>query len=473
MTVHFGTGGWRGKMGRDFTFSSLRLMVQALSEGVRRENPEGEILWAVDFDSRYSSNNYAQEAVGVLSRNGFRVCLPFRDAPLPALTYQILSNSLKGGLMVTASNNPPEYNGVKLFGSDGASFNDNRLRDLERDVERLKETFNYVPRYPRQERIERKDFQGPYLELLNRQIDVGLIKRAGLKVIVDPLFGTAREYIDRFFLENDLWVEAIHSFMDPGFGGLNPSIYPQNLRELRDKVVETGSNLGIAIDLDGDRFGILDERGRYVHPNTILALLLDYLITVKGFRGRIGKSIATTALLEDVAVSHGLEVIETPVGAKYISGAITRGEIDFGAEQSAGFWLRDHLPEKDGIYGGLLMAEMLAFRQEPLSRIVKDFSRRYPRRRVGWERRIPLSPHSVDIYEGFCHSRWADAEGRRVAKEMTGDGKKVVFDDGSWLLVRKSGTEPYLRFYAEAGTLAEARRLIALSIKRWQDAKGH
>ncbi len=457
--IKFGTGGWRGIMGKEFTFNALRLIVQAFANILKRNYKGEKVTIALDYDSRFFSNHYAYEAARLFTRNDIEVFFPSRDTPIPALSYKIVKNNLKGGMIITASNNPPLYNGVKLLSENGASLDENSLREIEVEIERIKENFSFVHKYPKESLIQHKDFEEAYLNYLNGEINLELIKTHTPKIVVDPLYGSSREYIDKFFINNDIFVETIHNFRDPYFGGSLPIINSNNLRELAVKVRETKSDVGIAIDLDGDRFGILDEKGRYIHPNIVIPLILDYLIKQRNVRGKIAKSIASSTLIDRIARKQGLEVIETPVGAKYISHLIVSGKVSFGVEQSAGFWFKPHLNEKDGIFGGLIITEILAFYKKPLSALIKELFKEYGKR-ASVERNYPMSKRNLDKYERFCHINKESIADRKVVMIKREDGIKFIFEDGSWALVRKSGNEPVIRFYTEAESKREALYLM-------------
>ncbi len=464
--IKFGTGGWRGIMGKEFTFNSLRLIVQAFSNILKRNYKGEKVTIALDYDSRFFSNHYAYEAARLFTRNDIEVFFPSRDTPIPALSYKIIKNNLKGGMIITASNNPPLYNGVKLLSENGASLNEKSLKEIEIEIERIKERFSFVHQYPKESLIQHKDFEEAYLNYLNGEINLELIKAHTPKIVVDPLYGSSREYIDKFFISNDIFVETIHNFRDPYFGGSLPIINSNNLKELSAKVIGTKSDVGIAIDLDGDRFGILDERGKYIHPNIIIPLILDYLIKHRNVKGKIAKSIASSTLIDRIAKKHGLEVIETPVGAKYISYLIVSGEVSFGVEQSAGFWFKPHLNEKDGIFGGLIITEILAFYKKPLSVLIKKLFKEYGKR-ASVERNYPMSKRNLDKYERFCHINRESIAERKVVMIKRDDGIKFIFEDESWALVRKSGNEPVIRFYTEAESKREALNLIRAITKEF------
>jgi phosphoglucomutase len=286
------------------------------------------------------------------------------------------------------------------------------------------------------------------------------IQKSRLRIAVDLLYGTSREYLDEILEENDIPVEEIHGYVDPYFGGVVPSCSENNLRELKKLVKEKRCNLGIATDADGDRFGIVDEKGNFIIQNVILALLLDYLVRIKGWRGGVARSVATTHLIDRTARRFSLPLFKTPVGFKYIADLFLRRQIIFGGEESACLALKDHLPEKDGIFAGLLVAEMMAVTGKSLTELQADLYRTYGKK-YGGQKNIPLNPKSERKLTQLILDPPQRLAGRKVVTAERLDGIKLDFDDDDWLLLRFSGTEPLIRCYAEAESRKELEKLLA------------
>ncbi len=360
MMIRFGTSGWRGVMGEEFTFRNVRVVVQAIANYLRKVHGDGPAAVVVGYDTRFLSDRYALEAARLLARNGIQVFLADRDAPSQALACQIIKRACQGGINFTASFNPPRYNGLKFNVGTGAPALPEVTDAIEEEVRRLMPGFSPLAVQARDESITRIDLQADYLADLQGKIDFGVMRQAGLRVAADLLYGTSREYLDEILEENGVEVEGLHGYVDPYFGGVSPSCTEENLAELKARVVQSKCHLGLATDADGDRFGIVDETGAFVHPNIILALLLDYLVRNKGWRGGVARSITTTHLLDRIARTHDLPLTKTKVGFKYMADLFLQGRIMFGGEESACIAVKDHLPEKDGIFAGLLVAEMIA-----------------------------------------------------------------------------------------------------------------
>ncbi len=462
--IKFGTSGWRALMGEEFTFHNVRVVVQAIINVLKRRFPGERLSLVVGYDTRFLSERYADEAAALLSRNDIDVFLSERDAPSQAQAYQIIKRHCRGGINFTASFNPPQYNGLKFNVETGAPALPVVTDEIEEEVRALLPGQSAPPGYPRTERISKIDLQRDYLAYIQKQIDFAAIKASGIKVGVDLLYGTSREYLDEILEENGVSIEAIHGYVDPYFGGITPSCQEENLGELKRMVRAKGCRLGIATDADGDRFGIVDHHGRFVHQNLVLALLLDYVITRRGWRGGVARSVTTTHLLDRIARRYDLPLHKTPVGFKYIADLFLQGKVVFGGEESACLGLKDHLPEKDGIIAGLLAAEMLAVTGLGIPELRDRLYRTYGRL-SGGQRNIPLTPQRERRLRELVRDPPSRIGDRPVVAVETIDGIKWDFDGDQWFLLRFSGTEPLIRCYAEAGTRAELDDLMARGLE--------
>ncbi|MBN2198941.1 MAG: hypothetical protein JW747_03745 [Candidatus Aminicenantes bacterium] len=462
--IRFGTSGWRAVMGREFTFHNVRLVVQAIANHLRRKFSDGRISVMVNYDTRFLSDRFAFEACKVLARNDLYAFLAERDAPSQAQAYQIIRRGTQGGINFTASFNPPHYNGLKYNTETGAPAMPAETDEIEAEIRRLGPSFTLPPSYPREEFIERVDFRPDYLAFLQDKIDFALVRRAKLRVAVDPLYGASREYLDGILEDNHIPVEVIHGYLDPYFGGFTPCCKMENLCDLKKLIQEKTCHLGVATDADGDRFGILDEKGILVNQNHILALLLDYVVSDKGWRGGVARSVATTHLVDRIARTYELPLFKTKVGFKYLADLFLQDKIIFGGEESACLALRGHLPEKDGIFAGLLVAEMIAARDRPLSGLIEDLQRRYGKKMDG-QKNIGLTPDREKKLRRLMKNPPRKLGGRAVLDVERIEGLKLDFEDDDWLLLRLSGTEPLIRCYAEAGTKSEMSRLIKLGLE--------
>ncbi|HEX4998996.1 MAG TPA: phosphoglucomutase/phosphomannomutase family protein [Terriglobia bacterium] len=455
--IRFGTSGWRAIVADEFTFSNVRLCAEAIGRYARERNASARIL--VGYDTRFLGERFGHEAARVLSAGGVKVLLCDRPVPTPGVSFTIRQQKLDGAVNITASHNPAEYNGLKFSTSDGAPALPEVTSRIEREIDSLSAagwTFNEKsPSGP----IEPIDIGPAYLADLATKVDLQAIKRANLKVAYDALHGSGAGYLDRILEENGIPVAALHTHRDVTFGGHHPEPSEDRLGDLRHMILERGLNIGMATDGDADRFGVLDADGTFIAPNDLIALLVDYLVESRGWKDAVARSVATSHLVDRVARLHGLELLETPVGFKYIGEYIKDGRIILGGEESAGLSIKGHLPEKDGILACLLAAEMVANRKKTLKNQLNElFSK------VGavYNRRlnVRLAPENAGSIREKISADVREFAGRPVARVNRTDGLKLIFDDDSWVLMRPSGTEPVVRFYAESGTIDELNRLL-------------
>lgn len=451
-------------MGEEFTFQNVRLVVQAVANYLKKKFPGKRISLVVNYDTRFLSERFAFEAAKVLSHNQIHVFLADRDAPSQAQAYQVIRRKAQGGINFTASFNPPEYNGLKFNTETSAPALPEETDKIEEEIELLKKGYSFCPYYPKTEFIEKIDLQSDYLAFIQKKIDFDLIRKSKIKIAVDLLYGTSREYLDEILEENEIPVEEIHGYIDPYFGGITPSCSEENLGELKKFVKEKKCHLGIATDADGDRFGVVNERGNFVIQNLILSLLLDYLVSTKNWRGGVARSVATTHLVDRIARKYDLPLYKTPVGFKYLAELFLQKKIIFGAEESACMAIKGHLPEKDGIFAGLLVAEMIAALGKSLSEQINDLFRKYGKR-VGKQKTILLNAERQRRLRKLIKNPPGELDGREILNIETIDGIKLDLSDDDWFLLRFSGTEPVIRCYAESGSNKELAKLMRIGLE--------
>ncbi len=463
-TVKFGTSGWRAVLCDDFTFEHVRVVVQAIADHLVAGGLDDRGV-LVSHDTRFLGGRFARVAAEVLAANGLKVFLTERDVPTPVLSFDVLRHGRDGAINFTASHNPPEWNGVKFSPAWGGPA----LPETTRDIEDRANAGMATAAFRRLELGEAEarglvalhDPRPAYLARLQELVDFDRIAAADLKLGLDTLHGTGRGYLDELLGSAGCQLTAFHTRPDPLFGGRPPDPSAENIPELLDLVRGDSSfHLGLATDGDADRFGIVDRGGRFLEPNYFLALLLDYLVRERGFPGGVARSVATTHLVDAVARDLGRPVHETPVGFKFIGDLIRRGEVALGGEESAGLSIRGHVPEKDGILACCLAAEMVARRGKPLFAQLEELYARVGRvltRRLN----LHLSPSQEKALGGKLAAPPQAFAGRRVETTVTVDGYKFLLEGGSWLLVRKSGTEPVVRLYVEAPEEAALTALAA------------
>ncbi|HUI44970.1 MAG TPA: phosphoglucomutase/phosphomannomutase family protein [Nitrospirota bacterium] len=461
--IKFGTSGWRGVIADDFTVARVRVVTQAIADHIASQTlKERGII--VGYDTRFMSERFAEEAVKVLCANGIHTYLSNRDAPTPAISFEIIRRKAAGGINFTASHNPPQYNGLKFSPAWGGPALPETTKDIELKANALLEKSCIaplsLPEAINKGLAEEVDLRKNYLDDLRKKIDVESIRKAKLKVAVDLLYGTGRDYLDTALQDAGCTVAAIHSNRDTMFGGHSPEPSEENLSELSAMMKKGKFDIGLAVDGDADRFGIVDVDGAYINPNQVLALVLDFLVRTRGWKGGAARSIATSHLIDAVAKKHGIEVYETGVGFKFIGDLLVQGKIIFGGEESAGMTIKDHVPEKDGILASLLVTEIVALEKKTIKELLK---RLYKETGTILNERINihLTEQNRKAVGDRLNQPLSELGGLRVkGKKTTADGTKYMLEDDSWVLMRASGTEPVVRLYAESSSEEKMKNLI-------------
>jgi len=460
--IAFGTSGWRGIMCEEFTFDNVKVVVQAIADYLTAagERQKGVII---GFDTRFMGKRFAQEAARVLAGAGIKAFLCERDTPTPVISFEILRRKCAGAINFTASHNPPEYNGVKFSPSWGGPALPETTKDIETRANEMLDALCYhelsLEEAGRQGLLESIDPSTAYLQALEQKVDFDVIARLG-PVALNPLYGTGRGYLDAPFRQRNLPFVMINDRPDPYFGGHPPEPSESHIPDFIALVKNSSEiRLGLATDGDADRFGIIDADGSYIEPNYIIALLLDYLIRVRKLEGGVARSVATSHLVDAVARKHGVPVYETPVGFKYIGELISQDKVVIGGEESAGLTIKGHVPEKDGILACLLVAEMVAREgktvRELLDRLYGEVGRLVTRRD-----NLILSPELEVVYSEKVEAIPTDIAGTKIIEVIRIDGTKLLLSDGSWMLFRKSGTEPVVRLYGEASSDARLSEVM-------------
>jgi phosphoglucomutase len=462
-TIHFGTSGWRGVIADDFTFAGVRRASAAIAGHVSAQKRNPKVV--VGHDTRFFSPEFARTAAGVLRKNGCSIVFCPEPTPTPVLAHAILHNKLDGGVNITASHNPAEYNGLKFSGPDGGPALPDITKDIEKRAAALPDDeeshFQDIA-----DDFERIDPRAPYFAQLKKMIRFDVLAKAKGNFAYDAVHGCGAGWLDRILTDHGMTVESIRTRRDVLFDGSGPDPSEENLAPLKKLVLEKKSLAGLATDGDADRFGILDRDGTFVQPNHILGLVFDYLLETRGEKLGAQRSVATTHLIDAVARLHGVKIYETPVGFKYVGPLLREGKIAIGGEESAGMTIHSHLPEKDGILACLLVAEMIAARQASLADQLRDLFRRVGAEFWPVRENLHLPADAQAKLPKRLLANFTDFAGHKVAKTDRTDGLQLIFDDGSWILMRPSGTEPVVRIYTEAAKLGAAQKL-AQEARAW------
>ena len=464
--IKFGTSGWRAVMGDEFTFANVRRAIGGIARYVSSQKKQGARV-IVGRDPRFLGETFCSMAADILAVHAITPVMVTDPAPTPAFAYAVVQAKADGVINFTASHNPPEYNGIKFSTPDGCPALPDVTKKIEAEIRAGDGAVSSAAGGNGSGGSAREslDVKPGYLKRLAEIVDLDVIRKAKLHVCFDPMWGAARGYSDGVLRQAGMEVATVHDYRDVLFGGHAPEPDDHLLETLREKMRVTEAHIGIATDGDADRFGIVDADGTFLQPNYVIALLFDYLVETRGWKNGVAKSVATTNLINAIAKARGVELHETPVGFKYIGELIMQDKIAIGGEESAGLSIRHHVPEKDGVLAGLLCCEMVARRGKSLGEQLKELCNQvgsyYPERQ-----NFRLTP---EVKEKFTEKLKSDPRefcGHKVSEVVRTDGLKLVFEDGSWVCYRLSGTEPVVRVYSEARSERDLDKLSGAA-KQW------
>lgn len=476
MPIHFGTDGWRAVISDTFTFANLRLVGQAIADALHSGNwnegivvPEDvdENKVIIGYDTRFLSDRYAIDLARVLAANGFKVFLTQSDAPTPAISYAVRYLKAFAGIMITASHNAPRYNGIKLKAAYGGSA----LPEQCQRVEIYLNDNEQLGRGPNQMDYEKARADGliqrfnpliTYYDHLRALINFDKIAENPQRVVVDSMFGSGRGVIKGILQGTGCEVQEIRGEMNPGFGGVHPEPIASYLGALAGAISTGMGDIGLATDGDADRIGAMDGRGNFVDPHKIMALTLRYLVEKRGWSGPVVRTVSTTQMIDRLAERYNLPVYETPVGFNYIADYMLKEDILIGGEESGGISIRGHIPEGDGVMMGLLLLEIVANSGVSLYELIEDLVKEVGPvhyRRTDLRLNRPVAKKQMSDY--LLSSAPAKIGGETICEIRTQDGIKYLLQDGSWLLIRPSGTEPVLRVYAEGRSIDTLEAMMA------------
>ncbi len=457
--IKFGTDGWRAVIGDDFTFQNLEKVALATARYFEshKKIKNGVVI---GYDARFMSREFAEKSAEVMANAGIRIKLANSIVTTPMVSLLTKRENAAGGIVITASHNPAKYNGFKIKGDFGGPAHPEMIAKVEKELARMMR-LKTVPHGKHslaqlvdKGKVSYIGMKQTYLDDLTTKIDLNQIRQSGIRILYDVMHGAGQGVLDTVMPE----IVQMHEIYNPSFGGVNPEPLAQNLTELARRVRAENFHIGIATDGDADRIGAVDERGRFVDSHRIFSLLLKYFVEQKGMTGEVVKSFSVTQMVDQQCAKYGLKMHETAIGFKHICRLMTERDVLIGGEESGGLGVKGHLPERDGIYLGLLLCEMMAVRQKSLSALVQELMNEF-------------GPHEfkrVDLHITEKEKNAVMKKFQRGVKEIAGfpvtgrkdtDGFKF-FVDGGWVLVRASGTEPLIRFYAEAGSTENVDALL-------------
>lgn len=461
-TIRFGTDGWRAVIAEGYTFDNLGLVARATGEWLQKEYGDDSSV-VMGFDTRFEGEAFAMHASCVLASMGIRVRLADSFATTPAVSWATLEGGHRAGIVITASHNAPKYNGFKIKAHFGGPATPQMIADVEAEIGKLGEKFDLRPYEELQTEglIERFDLRNAYVELLRERIDIDAIKQAGTRLAYDAMFGAGQGIVTELLGVSH--VVELHNEFNPGMHGQAPEPIARNLADLQTTIVDGHLAAGLATDGDADRIGMFDELGVFVDSHKILALLVRYLFEEKGLRGSIVKTFSTTDMLDRMAEVYKLDLETTPIGFKYIGPRMVESDVLVGGEESGGMAVKGHIPERDGLYIGLTIVEMMVTRERSLSGLVRELMEDFGPHHQSRSDLHTTEERMQSVLAQLENDGLDSVGGRAVVSTETLDGFKFRVD-GGWLMFRPSGTEPVLRIYSEAGSQEEADALVQAGI---------
>ena len=461
--IKFGTGGWRAVIGDDFTKENIQILAEALCRKMRDEGVAGNGI-VLGYDRRFLSKEAMQWAAEVFAAEGITAYLINKSTPTPLVMFYVMKHQLPYGMMVTASHNPAVYNGIKIFTAGGRDADEVQTRDIEAYIDGVE-----VP-------VREMDYEAgtdkgliqeiyplnEYIDSIIAEINMDAIRDKNLRIVLDPMYGVSETSLRMILQTARCEVETIHDRHDTLFGGKLPAPSAATLRSLQNVVTDGHFDIGIATDGDADRIGVIDDTGRFLHPNEILVLLYYYLEKYKGKKGPAVRNICTTCVLDEVAASFGETCYEVPVGFKHISSKMNEADALIGGESSGGLTVRGHIKGKDGIYAAMLLVEMIAVTGKKLSQIIREIESLYGQIHMEENDYHFSQEKKEEIQKLLMEEKALPELPYEIEKVSYLDGSKVYFRDGGWVIARFSGTEPLLRIFSEMKNPSDAQNVCRI-----------
>ncbi len=461
-TIKFGTDGWRGIIADDFTGANVRLVAQAVVNFFKRSDVPGEPKVFIGYDNRSQSEYFGLEAAKVVAASGLKAVLSQGSCSSPAISYNAHKFGAKGGIMITASHNPPQFNGLKIKMGYGGSARPEDVAEIEKELAKLLDAGQLTVDVPAEieDQVERRDLRPAYFDGLRGMVDLELIARGGFKAISDPMHGSGSGYLEDILRGAAVDVTEIRGDRNPVFGGINPEPIAQNMGALHDAVLAQKADVGLCVDGDADRVGAMDAQGGFVDSHRIFAVTLRHLFEDKGERGSVVKTVSTTTLIDKLCAKYGLTLHIVPIGFKNICEWMLKEPVLIGGEESGGIGVLGYIPERDGPLMSLLILEAMAARKKRLDEQIAELMAEFgphEYQRVDVHTTLAKMPA---IIQSLKEDNPKQVGGLPVRSIDRLDGTKFGFDKDAWLLLRASGTEPVVRVYAEADTQAKVSTLI-------------
>jgi phosphomannomutase len=464
--IKFGTDGWRAVIAEDFTFANLERVAQATADAWKANPAPGtEKKVIVGYDRRFLSNEFGRRTAEIFAGNGFAVTLTSEPTPTPAVSYAVKSQNAGGGVMITASHNPPQFNGFKLKSWFGGSAESSACKEVESFLDRNPVNAVALDGKAGQGGGVIADIRPAHYRAIKKLVDFKLIARSKLRFAHDALFGVGAGCFDELLKGTTCRVTTLNGAHDPLFGGINPEPIARNYARSSAWLRKHPHDICLVTDGDADRVGGMDGHGRPLTTHQLICLILHHLVVNRQGRGRVVKALTTTSMVDKMCAAYGLELVETGVGFKYVCAEMLKGNVLLGAEESGGIGFQGHIPERDGILAGLMLLELLATENISVNKLIAGLEKQFgPHRYDRIDTHFPLEKRAA-LMEFCAQHPPAKLLRSPVASVKTFDGVKYVAQDGSWLMLRGSGTEPILRIYAEAKSDADVQKLLKLGVQ--------
>ncbi|MFH1771831.1 MAG: phosphoglucomutase/phosphomannomutase family protein [Candidatus Omnitrophota bacterium] len=462
--IKFGTDGWRAVIAEDFTFENIKIVSQAISDYLNNQIKNKKKKVVIGYDTRFLSAEFAKTVGLVLAANNIKVVLSDKYIPTPVVSFHGLHDRYDLGIMLTASHNPANFNGLKIKTKEGGSADKSITDKVEKLLNKKKPKIIGLKEAKERGLFEIKDLTASYVDFLKSFVDILNIRKLKARILIDTMYGTGGSFIEKVIGGSRLSIDYIHNEFNPSFGGIHPEPVESNLKGLMGRVKKEGYDMGVALDGDADRIAIIDSKGNYINAQVLLPLLAIHMIKNRKEKGGIGKTVVGSNVIDEVALSLGAACYETPVGFKYLSSLFKENLICVGGEEAGGIGFRGYIPERDASCAFLLLLEMLAFTRQDLDKVLLNFYKSYGRwfySRISVPAKsLKKGLESLKLLDNIC--------GKKVERINTLDGIKLIARD-CWLMFRKSGTEPIVRVYAEAKSQKEADRLLGLGKRMIND----
>lgn len=462
--IKFGTGGWRAIIGEDFTKKNIQLLAKAIAKKMKYEKVENKGI-VIGYDRRFLAKEAMQWAAIVFAEEGIKAKLVNKSVPTPVIMYYVMKYEMPYGMMITASHNPAIYNGIKIFTEGGRDADEIQTTEIEEYIEKISKDDIVTMQY--QDYIQKKLIEeiyplNEYIDNIIEAIDMKAIRGKNLKIALDPMYGVSETSLTTIFHTARCDVITIHERHDTLFGGKLPSPSAKTLRTLQTTVTENNCDIGIATDGDADRLGVIDDTGRFLHPNDILVLLYYYLVKYKNWKGPVVRNIATTHMLDNEAKIFGEVCYEVPVGFKHISAKMYSTNAVIGGESSGGLTVRGHIKGKDGIYAASLLVEMIAVTGKKLSKLYQEITDEIGKKFMEERDYVFSNEKKNEVMKKLMIDKKLPEMPFNIDHVSYLDGSKVYFENGGWLVSRFSGTEPLIRIFAEMPSKNESIKIIEI-----------